>query len=134
MSNYHNLHEISNDYIENMISNIKEMKAMIYDNETQIMFSLEFSKSTALKQEIFLFENIEKIQPNQKFNLSGIFFLRPTDQNLTYLKTILENLNFKEIHLFFSNQISDEFLQKIAQFDINMQIKTIQEVYFSLKH
>ena len=74
MSNYHNLHEISNDYIENMISNIKEMKAMIYDNETQIMFSLEFSKSTALKQEIFLFENIEKIQPNQKFNLSGIFF------------------------------------------------------------
>jgi vacuolar protein sorting-associated protein 45 len=130
MSNYHNLHEISNDYIENMISNIKEMKAMIYDNETQIMFSLEFSKSTALKQEIFLFENIEKIQPNQKFNLSGIFFLRPTDQNLTYLKTILENLNFKEIHLFFSNQISDEFLQKIAQFDINMQIKTIQEVYF----
>ena len=131
MSNqYHNLHEISNDYIENMISNIKEMKAMIYDNETQIMFSLEFSKSTALKQEIFLFENIEKIQPNQKFNLSGIFFLRPTEQNLTYLKTILENLNFKEIHLFFSNQISDEFLQKIAQFDINMQIKTIQEVYF----
>ena len=131
MSNQnHNLHEISNDYIENMISNIKEMKAMIYDNETQIMFSLEFSKSTALKQEIFLFENIEKIQPNQKFNLSGIFFLRPTEQNLTYLKTILENLNFKEIHLFFSNQISDDFLQKIAQFDINMQIKTIQEVYF----
>jgi vacuolar protein sorting-associated protein 45 len=131
MSNqFHNLHEISNDYIENMISNIKEMKAMIYDNETQIMFSLEFSKSTALKQEIFLFENIEKIQPNEKFNLSGIFFLRPTEQNLTYLKTILENLNFKEIHLFFSNQLSDEYLQKVAQYDINMQVKTIQEVYF----
>ena len=61
-----NLHEISNDYIENMISNIKDMKAIVMDKETQIIFSLEFSKSLALKQEIFLFENIEKIQSTQK--------------------------------------------------------------------
>lgn len=94
-----NLHEISSDYIDKMISNIKEMKAIILDKETQIMFSLEFSKSLALKQEIFLFENIEKITSKQKFNLSGIFFLRPTDLNLKYLKTILQDLNFKEIHL-----------------------------------
>ena len=125
-----NLHEISNDYIENMISNIKEMKAIVMDKETQIIFSLEFSKSLALKQEIFLFENIEKIQPSQKFNLSGIFFLRPTSQNLNYLKEILKNLNFKEIHLFFSNTVPDDYLQKIAQYDINMQVKSFQEVYF----
>ena len=125
-----NLHEISNDYIENMISNIKEMKAIVMDKETQVIFSLEFSKSLALKQEIFLFENIEKIQPSQKFNLSGIFFLRPTSQNLNYLKEILKNLNFKEIHLFFSNTVPDEYLQKIAQYDINMQVKSFQEVYF----
>ena len=88
-----NLHEISVDYIENMIANISEMKAIILDSETQVMFSLEYSKSLALKHEIFLFENIEKIKPEQKFNLFGVFFLRPTEQNLQHLKRVLSNLN-----------------------------------------
>lgn len=94
-----NLHEISEDYIDNMISTIKEMKAIIFDKETNIIFSLEKSKSLALKQEVFFFANIDKINPDDKFNLSGIFFLRPTEENLKYLKNILQNLNFKEIHL-----------------------------------
>ena len=44
-----NLHEISEDYIDNMISTVKDMKAIIFDKETSIMFSLEKSKSNALK-------------------------------------------------------------------------------------
>ena len=94
-----NLHEISEDYIDNMISTVKDMKAIIFDKETSIMFSLEKSKSNALKQEVFFFANIENIKPEEKFNLSGIFFLRPTEENLKYLKNVLSNLNFKDIHL-----------------------------------
>ena len=94
-----NLHEISEDYIDNMISTVKDMKAIIFDKETSIMFSLEKSKSNALKQEVFFFANIENIKPEDKFNLSGIFFLRPTEENLKYLKNVLSNLNFKDIHL-----------------------------------
>ena len=94
-----NLHEISEDYIDNMISTVKDMKAIIFDKETSIMFSLEKSKSNALKQEVFFFANIENIKPEDKFNLSGILFLRPTEENLKYLKNVLSNLNFKDIHL-----------------------------------
>jgi len=125
----HNLHEISGNYIESMISNVKDMKAIIFDNETQVIFSLEYSKSLALKQEIFLFESIEKIQTDQKLNLNGIFFIRPTLKNLEYLKKILQASNFKEINLFFTNQITDDYLQKLAQYDINMQVKNVQEIY-----
>ena len=125
----HNLHEISANYIESMISNVKDMKAIIFDSETQIIFSLEFSKSLALKQEIFLFESIEKIQTEQKLNLNGIFFIRPTIENLEHLKRILQSSNFKEINLFFTNQLTDDYLQKLAQYDINMQVKNVQEIY-----
>jgi len=125
----HNLHEISGNYIESMISNVKDMKAIIFDSETQVIFSLEFSKSLALKQEIFLFENIDKIQTDQKLNLNGIFFIRPTQMNLDYLKRILQSSNFKEINLFFTNQLTDDYLQKLAQYDINMQVKNVQEIY-----
>ena len=125
----HNLHEISANYIESMISNVKDMKAIIFDNETQVIFSLEFSKSLALKQEIFLFENIDKIQSDQKLNLNGIFFIRPTPQNLEYLKNILKSSNFKEINLFFTNQLTDDYLKKLAENDINTQVKNVQEIY-----
>ena len=125
----HNLHEISANYIESMISNVKDMKAIIFDSETQVIFSLEFSKSLALKQEIFLFESIDKIQTDQKLNLNGIFFIRPTQENLQQLKRILQSSNFKEINLFFTNQITDDYLQKLAQYDINMQVKNVQEIY-----
>jgi len=125
----HNLHEISGNYIESMISNVKDMKAIIFDNETQVIFSLEFSKSLALKQEIFLFESIDKIQTEQKLNLNGIFFLRPTLQNLEYLKNLLKSSNFKEINLFFTNQLTDDYLKKLAESDINMQVKNVQEIY-----
>jgi vacuolar protein sorting-associated protein 45 len=125
----HNLHEISGNYIESMISNVKDMKAIIFDNETQVIFSLEFSKSLALKQEIFLFESIDKIQTEQKLNLNGIFFIRPTTSNLEHLKRILQSTNFKEINLFFTNQLTDDYLQKLAQYDINMQVKNVQEIY-----
>lgn len=128
-SRNHNLHEISANYFESMISCVKEMKSIIFDDETQVIFSLEYSKSLALKQEIFLFENIDKIQPDQKYNLSAIFFIRPTTNNLEHLKRILQSSNFKDIHLFFTNQISDEYLQKLAQYDINMRVKNVQEIY-----
>ena len=124
-----NLHEISANYIESMISNVKDMKAIIFDSETQVIFSLEFSKSLALKQEIFLFENIDKIQIDQKLNLNGIFFIRPTPQNLEYLKNILKSSTFKEVNLFFTNQLTDDYIKKLAESDINMQVKNLQEIY-----
>ena len=124
-----NLHEISANYIESMISNVKDMKAIIFDSETQVIFSLEFSKSLALKQEIFLFENIDKIQIEQKLNLNGIFFIRPTPQNLEYLKNILKSSTFKEVNLFFTNQLTDDYIKKLAESDINMQVKNLQEIY-----
>jgi hypothetical protein len=82
-----------------MIQNVKGMKGIIMDKETQIIFALKTSKSLAIKEEIFLFENIEKLDENQKYNINGIFFIRPTETNINLLGKILQNLNFKEIHL-----------------------------------
>ena len=93
------LHEIAHDYINNMIQNVKGMKGIIMDKETQTIFAMETSKSLAIKEEIFLFENIEKLDENQKYNINGIFFIRPTEANIILLGKILQFMNFKEIHL-----------------------------------
>lgn len=93
------LHSIAQDYIKNIIQNVKGMKGIIMDKETQIMISLETSKTFAINEEIFMFDNIEKINPEQKFNINGIFILRPTEANLNFLAKIFQHYCFKEIYL-----------------------------------
>lgn len=94
-----NLHNIAQDYIKNIIQNVKGMKGIIMDKETQVIISLETSKTFAINEEIFMFDNIEKINADQKFSVNGIFILRPTELNLTLLTKILQNYCFKEIYL-----------------------------------
>ena len=90
-----NLHNIAQDYIKNIIQNVKGMKGIIMDKETQIIISLETSKTFAINEEIFMFDNIEKINAEQKFNVNGIFILRHTETNLNFLGKILQNYFFK---------------------------------------
>jgi hypothetical protein len=92
------LHDIAHDYVNCIIQNVKGMKGIIMDSETQVIFSLETSKSFAIKEEIFMFENIEKLD-DKKYNINGIFFIRPTKKNMEHLGRILQNFNFKEIYL-----------------------------------
>jgi hypothetical protein len=94
-----NLHNIAQDYIRNIIQNVKGMKGIIMDKETQVMISLETSKTFAINEEIFMFDNIEKINSEQKLNVNGIFILRPSESNITMLTKILQNYCFKEIYL-----------------------------------
>jgi hypothetical protein len=93
------LHEIAHDYINNIIQNVKGSKAIILDKETQVIFALETSKSFAIKEEIFMFQNIEKLDDKNKYNMEAIFFIRPTETNLNYLRIVLNNMTFKSIHL-----------------------------------
>jgi hypothetical protein len=94
-----NLHTIAQDYIKNIIQNVKGMKGIIMDKETQVIVSLETSKTFAINEEIFMFDNIEKIKHEQKFNVNGIFILRPNEINLNFLSKILQGYCFKEVYL-----------------------------------
>jgi len=93
------LHSIAQDYIKNIIHNVSGMKGIIMDKETQIIVSLETSKASAINEEIFMFENIEKINTEQKYYVNEIFILRNTESNFTYLTQILQSFAFKEIYL-----------------------------------
>jgi hypothetical protein len=94
-----NLNRIAQDYIKTMVQSVKGIKGIILDKDTQIIFSLVTSKSYAINEEIFMFENIEKLGENQNYNINAIFFIRPTEHNLKILKAILKNMVFKEIYI-----------------------------------
>lgn len=126
---YYSLYEIGQDYIKNMINQVTGMKSIILDKETKIIFSLIASKSSAIKEEIFMFEDIENLKDQKMLNVKGIFFIRPTDSNLSLLANILANPNFSEINLHFTNYVKDDYLKKIASYDDFNSVKNVQETY-----
>lgn len=124
------LFEIAQDYIKNMINQVTGMKSIILDKETKTIFSLVATKSGAIKEEIFMFEDIENLKDQKMLNVKGIFFIRPSETNLVFLENILANPNFSEINLHFTNFVKDDYLKKIASFDNYNSVKNVQETYF----
>ena len=53
------LSEIVRDYIERILSDQKEMKVLVLDDETTSIVSLVISQSTILEREVFLVEKID---------------------------------------------------------------------------
>lgn len=125
-----NLHSIAEDYVRFMVSQSSGMKSIIFDSETKVMFSLITSKSFAIKEEIFMFEELSKLKTEEKYpNIKGLFLLRPTDSNVDQLSKMLKQPNFFDISLYFTNTVNDEYLKKIALSDEHGVIKNVQEVF-----
>lgn len=124
------LHSIAEDYVRYMVSQSPGMKSIIFDPETKVIFSLITSKSFAIKEEIFMFEELNKLKTEEKYpNIKGLFFLRPTDYNIDLLAKLLKQPNFYDISLYFTNTVNDDYLKKIAQSDEHGVIKNVQEVF-----
>ena len=62
-------------------------------------------------------------------HLKGVYFVRPTRENVLALKEELAMPHFKEYHLFFTNELSEGLIGELADADPNDRIKTLQEVY-----
>jgi hypothetical protein len=129
LSQISNLFEIAQDYIKNMINQVTGMKSIILDKETKIIFSMVASKSFAIKEEIFMFEDIENLKDQKMLNIKGIFFIRPNESNLNLLSKLLVNPMFSEINIHFSNFVKDDYLKSLASYDENNFIKNIHEIY-----
>jgi hypothetical protein len=96
---FYNLFDIGKDYITNMIHQVAGIKSIILDKETKTIFSLLTSKSFAIKEEVFMFDEIENHREEKMLTVKGIYFIRPTENNLVFLQKHLQNPMFGDIYL-----------------------------------
>lgn len=63
--------------------------------------SVVYSQSDLLKKEVFLVELVDSISKSKEpmSHLKAIYFLRPTSENIQYLRRQLANPRFGEYHL-----------------------------------
>lgn len=124
-----NLFKIVEDYFDRMLEEVSGMKCLVLDKETTVIISLICSQSQILKKNVYLIETIENPSKEKLLHLNAIYFVRPTEENITKLIAEIKERRFNEYNIFFSNAVSNLHLEKLAVEDDKNSIKKIIEVY-----
>eukprot|EP01129_Flabellula_baltica_P008148 TRINITY_DN3210_c0_g1_i1.p1 TRINITY_DN3210_c0_g1~~TRINITY_DN3210_c0_g1_i1.p1 ORF type:complete len:553 (-),score=125.67 TRINITY_DN3210_c0_g1_i1:35-1618(-) len=105
------------------------MKVLMMDEETTSIVSLVYSQLEILQEEVFLFERIDIEDREEMLYLRAICFLRPTDENIGYLKKELRRPHYGEYYIFFTNNCPDHYLEELASADEHEVVQEVQEFY-----
>ncbi|GLE00104.1 hypothetical protein PINS_up008831 [Pythium insidiosum] len=117
-------------YVEKIINDpqLEGMKALLLDPETTSIVSMVLSQSQILQREVFLVEPLDAAH-EPMLHLKAAAFLRPTAANIELLKKELKNPKFGQYHIFFSNILPVELLERLAEADEKEVVHQIQEYY-----
>ena len=104
------------------------MKALVLDPTTTKIVSMVYSQTQILEQEVYLVEVLGKRhEPMQ--HLKAAVFIQPTEANLKLLFSELKQPKFAEYHIFFSNVVPTDMLQRLGRADEHEIVRQVQEYY-----
>lgn len=117
-------------YVEKVINDpqLDGMKALLLDAETTTIVSMVMSQSQILQREVFLVEQLDAVH-EPMLHLKAAVFVRPTAANVELIKKELKAPKYGAYHLFFSNILPMELLERIAEADEMEVVQQIQEYY-----
>ncbi|KAF4041047.1 Sec1 family [Phytophthora infestans] len=118
------------NYLEKIISDpqLEGMKALLLDADTKSVISMVMSQSHILQREVFLVEQLDATH-EPMLHLKAAVFVRPTSRNVELLRRELKSPKYGRYHLFFSNILPVEALEKLAEADEKEVVMQIQEYY-----
>lgn len=90
---------------------------MIFDKKASEIISLNFLQSEGFELEVFLFEDIANIKPEKMNYVSAIFILKNPHESLKFFEKELKDPNFKEYHIFFLSDITEDIIRRFAEYD-----------------
>lgn len=117
-------------YLEKIINDphLEGMKALLLDADTTTVISMVMSQSHILQREVFLVEQLDAAHESM-LHLKAAVVLRPTAANIELLKKELKNPKYGQYHIFFTNILPVEMLERLAEADEKEVIHQIQEYY-----
>jgi vacuolar protein sorting-associated protein 45 len=117
-------------YVDKIVADpsIGGMKALILDPITTQAISMVYSQTQILEKEVYLVELLGK-KHEQMNHLKAAIFIQPTEININLLIKELKEPRFSEYHIFFSNIISEDLLNRLARGDEHEVVRQVQEYY-----
>ncbi|KAF2368612.1 Sec1-like protein [Trinorchestia longiramus] len=118
-------------YIETMIRDSEPgYKIMLMDKETTGIVSLVMAMSEVMKQEVYMFEQVEQMSSGENMSyLKCVVFVRPTPQNINLLCQELQQPRYGAYYIYFSNVVSKSSVKQLAESDEQELVREVQEIY-----
>jgi len=117
-------------YVEKMTEEVPGLKVMLLDDDTSGMVSMVLSNSEIISKEVVLIESLRIFDNREEMqHLKCIVYVRPTEENISLLTRELRRPNYGEYHLYFSNIIPRDLLQRLAEADEREVVRRCEEYY-----
>lgn len=121
-------------YIMRITESTASSKVLYLDTTTRGIVAQILSQSQALAQDIFLIHQLGMKMPqsvghSDLSHLAGIIFCRPTNENIEKILEHLQKPKHQSYYLFFSNQLEEPSLSRLAQADQFEVVQQVQELF-----
>lgn len=104
------------------------MKALLLDQTMTQVVSMVYSQTQILEQEVYLVESLGKKHESMT-HLKAAVFVQPSEANIDLLVKELQNPQFCEYHIFFSNVLTQDMLTRLGRADNHEVVRQVQEYY-----
>jgi len=117
-------------YVDKIVGDpaISGMKALILDPVTTQVVSMVYSQTQILEKEVYLVEVLGNRHEAMN-HLKAALYLQPSESNIDMLCRELREPQFSEYHIFFSNIISQDMLNRLGRADEHEVVRQVQEYY-----
>ncbi|OHT14200.1 Vacuolar protein sorting-associated protein 45 [Tritrichomonas foetus] len=123
-------------YIESVLTNVHDMKVLLFDDETSHIASLVYTQSELLKHDVVLIEPlskcVNKVSDDALSILQCVCILRPTQQNIHDLCSELNSPHFNTYYIFFTNVVQKEMLRQLALADHCCKVFVVHEIFIDV--
>ncbi|KAL5966058.1 Vacuolar protein sorting-associated protein 45 [Taenia solium] len=123
-----NIYESVRAYFSKMFAVPPGMKVLIVDEETLVILSVTMAFSEIMEKDIFLVERIKSSRESLN-HLTGVYFVRPTSENVTLISQELKSPKYASYFLFFSHALSKQSLKQLAEADTREVVMEVQEYF-----
>lgn len=117
------------EYMNKLVGDSDDMKALILDDETAKIVSLITSQSYLLRKEVLLIEKLDVSRAQDLSHIQAVVFVRPTAENVHVLRKELREPHYKSYKIVFSNVVRRTFVEEIADADEMELVTEVREMY-----
>ena len=115
--------KLANTYLMKMLECTEEMKILLLDKSTTTLVSLLYTMQQVIEKDVFLLQSIENQREFMPF-MKCIIFVHPS--SLDHVLRELKDPRYSEYYLFFSDMLTLEKVEKIAESDVQEVVKRIE--------
>lgn len=123
-------------YIESVLTNVHDIKVLLFDDETSHITSLVYTQTELLKHDVVLIEPlnqcVKKPSDDALSVLNCVCIIRPTAQNIHDLCCELNSPHFNTYYIFFTNVVQKEMLRQLALADHCGKVFVVHEIYLDV--